>query len=89
MKYPNKTFIADFHYTSDFGVSKHIIVVTASDKETACQHLKDKLNYKGGPNDLIWLMDTNHITLYDQTGHKPLPVQARIIFNSHVMTQYN
>lgn len=89
IKYPNKTFVADFHHTSIFGVSNHVVIITASDKETACEYLKDKLSYEGTPNDLIWLMDTNHKTLYDQTGNKKLKVQAKILFNSHVMTQYN
>jgi len=81
---PNKTFVADFTYDHQFGTTTQVIIVTASDKETACQYLKDKVGYKGEPNDLIWLMDTNHPTIYDQTGSKPLEVQAKILYNTSV-----
>ncbi len=83
MLYPNKTYVLDTTELSFMGGrTKRVVVVVAKDAETACQHLKDKLNFDGVPNELIWLMDTNHKTLYEQTGQKPLEVQAKIMYNT-------
>jgi len=83
MQYPNKTYVLDTVRDSGFGNKrKQVIIVAAKDKETAAQHLKDKLGFQGVPNDLIWLMNTNHSTLYDQTGNKVLDVQAKILYNT-------
>jgi len=83
MQYPNKTYVLDTVKDSGFGNKrKQVIIVAARDKETAAQHLKDKLGFQGSPNDLIWLMNTNHSTLYDQTGNKVLDVQAKILYNT-------
>ena len=84
MEYPNKTFLLEHTQTSEFGTSKHFVLVVAKNKEIACQYLKDRLGFKGVPNDLVWLMDTNHPTIYDQTGNKPLPIQAKIIYNTTI-----
>jgi len=85
MKYPNKTFVLEHSQDTHFGTSKHVVMVVGNTKETACQYLKDKLGFKGEPNDLIWLMDTNHPTLYDQRGLKPLVIQAKIIYNTSII----
>ena len=87
MLYPNKTYILDTVKKTEFGnrkdvVRKHIVIVVAKDSDTACQHLKDKLGFDGVPNDLIWLMDCDHPTIYNLTGEKELPVQAKIIYNT-------
>ena len=60
MLYPNKTFVLDTETETEFGKRKHVVIIVAEDKETAAQYLKDKLGFKGSPNDLTWLMDTNH-----------------------------
>lgn len=82
MKHPNKTFVLDTMVDHNFGKRKHVVIVVAKDKETANAHLHKTLGHKGSPNDLIWLMDTDHPTLYDQTGNTPLEVQAKIIYNT-------
>jgi len=82
MLYPNKTFVLDTETETEFGKRKHVIIIVAEDKETAAQYLKDKLGFKGSPNDLTWLMDTNHPTIYDQTGKTALNVQAKIMYNT-------
>ena len=83
IQYPNKTFVLDLIKTGFKGyLIKHFIVVTAKDKETAAQHLSDTLGFGGHPNELVWLMDTNHPTIYDQTGNKPLAIQAKILYNT-------
>ena len=83
--HPNKTFVLDITKETGFGKRKHVVIVAAKDKETAAMYLKDKLGFDGVPNDLIWLMDTNHTTLYDQTGNKELNVQAKILYNTVVI----
>ena len=83
MNYPNKTFVLDTIKETGFGTKRrHIVLVAAKDKETAAEYLKDKLGFDGVPNDLTWLMSTNHVTLYDQTGNKELNVQAKILYNA-------
>ena len=93
MNYPNKTYVLDTIRDSGFGNKrKQVIIVAAQDAETAAQHLKDKLNFDGVANDLIWLMNTNHPTLYDQTEINKqysnilrmnvLNVQAKIMYNT-------
>ena len=85
MHYPNKTFVLDIVKTTNnmfLGTVKQVVVIVAKDAQTAAQHLKEKINFDGVANDLTWLMDTNHPTLYDQTGSKPLDVQAKILYNT-------
>ena len=86
MEYPNKTFVLDITKPTGFGgLRRHIIIVVAKNEIVAAQHLKDKLGFDGSANELIWLMDTNHPTLYDQTGNKQLTVQAKIMYNTTIM----
>lgn len=83
MNYPNKTFVLDTIKETGFGTKRrHIVMVAAVNKETAAEYLKEKLGFDGVPNDLTWLMSTNHVTLYDQTGNKELNVQAKILYNA-------
>jgi hypothetical protein len=84
MEYPNKTFLLNHTNESEFGKKQHIVLVVAENRDVACDYLKEKLGFKGVPNDLVWLMDTNHTTIYDQTGNKPLPIQAKIIYNTTI-----
>ena len=81
MEYPNKTFITEIH--TEFMGSKifKVVVVVAKNVDVAVQHLKDTIGFKGNKNNLTWLMDTNHRTIYDQRGDKPLEVQAKIMYN--------
>jgi len=86
IQYPNKTFVLDTVVDNLFGNSmKFVVVVAGKDKETACQHLRDTIGFKGIPNELVWLPDTNHPTLYDQRGDKPLDIQAKILYNASVL----
>ena len=82
VQYPNKTFVLDTEKDTAFGRRKHFVIVVAKDKETAAMYINDKLSGNVHPNDLTWLMDTNHPTLYDQTGKKELNVQAKILYNT-------
>ena len=84
--HPNKTFVLDIDNMSSFGdLRKHFVIVVADTKETAAMYIKDKLNYKCDPNELVWLMDCNHPTIYNQTGTKPLEVQVKIMYNTSVI----
>lgn len=86
VQYPNKTFVLDIEKVSVFGdLRKHVVIVVADTKGTAARHLKDKLGFDGEVNDLTWLMDCNHPTIYDQTGRKVLPIQAKIMYNTSVI----
>lgn len=89
MEYPNKTFVLEtINEPNLSGVTikrKHIIIVVADSKETACEYLKCNLGFNGVPNDLVWLMDCNYPTMYDQTGNKELNVQAKIMYNTVVL----
>jgi len=86
MEYPNKTFILDKIVEMPLGNEvikrKHIVIVAADNVETAAQYLRDKLGFEGVSNELTWLMNCDHITMYDQTGEKKLNVQAKIMYNS-------
>ena len=83
--HPNKTFVLDIIKDTGFGTKrKHVVIVAAKDKETAAMYLKDKLGFDGVPNDLTWLMNTDHITIYDQRGNVH-PVQAKILYNTVTM----
>lgn len=84
--HPNKTFILDKVVEQPIGNDvikrKHIVVIAASDKETAAQYLRDKLGFRGDANELQWLMNCDYTTMYDQTGTKELNVQAKILYNT-------
>ena len=80
IQYPNKTFVADFKNHVGFGITKHVIIIAAKDEETAQNYLEDKYGIRPL---LIWLMDCNHKTMYDQTGTKELKPQAKILYSTH------
>jgi len=84
MNYPNKTFVLDIEKQSELGGTRRrqFVIIVADSKETAAMYINDKLNGNIIPNELTWLMDTNHPTIYDQTGRKPLEVQAKIMYNT-------
>ena len=82
VQHPNKTFVLDIVKETAFGKRKQVVIVVADNEETATQYLKDKLGFKGVSNELIWLMGCNHPTIYNQTGTKPLEVQAKIMYNT-------
>ena len=84
VQHPNKTFVLDITKDTPFGKRKHIVIVAARDKETATQYLKDKLGFDGVPNELTWLMDCDHTTIYDQRGNVH-PIQAKIMYNTVTM----
>ena len=68
MNYPNKTFVLETVKDVGFGghQANQLVIVVADSKETATQHLKDKLNFKGVANELTWLMGCDHPTIYDR-----------------------
>lgn len=86
MEYPNKTYILDKVVELNLGDEtikrKHVVVVAAKNESIAAQYLKDKLGFEGSKHELTWLMNTNHTTMYDQTGNKELNVQAKILYNT-------
>lgn len=80
MQYPNKTYVAKYdRHVPVLGHLTKTVVIAARDKETAREHLIDKLG--SAPEELIWLMDCQYKTIYNQTGNKSLPVQAKILYN--------
>lgn len=86
MDYPNKTYILDKVVEQPIGNEvikrKHLVIVAAKNEKIAAQHLRDKLGFNGHERELVWLMNTNHTTMYDQTGKKELNVQAKILYNT-------
>ena len=82
MLYPNKTFVLDTETDTEFGKRKHFGILVAKDAETAAQYINEKLGGNCSANELTWLMDANYPTIYDQTGKKPLNVQAKIMYNT-------
>lgn len=82
--YPNKTFVFEKTYDHFFGTTTQVVVIAASDKETAAEHIKEKLGFDILPHELVWLMDANYKTIYDQTGRKPLEKQAQILYNTGI-----
>ena len=82
VQYPNKTFVLDTEKDTAFGRRKHFVIVVARDADTAAMYLMEKLGGNVHPNELTWLMDTNHPTLYEQNGEFPLTIQAKILYNT-------
>ena len=83
IQHPNKTFVLDIEKDTGFGGRRrHLVIIAAKNEEIATQYLKDKLGFNGVSNELVWLMNTNHTTMYDQTGNKELNVQAKILYNA-------
>ena len=82
MQYPNKTFV--YETTTDH---YHLVVIlVASSKEIGADYLKTKFPALDiHPNQLTWLMNCNHPTLYDQKGNKPLDVQAKIMYKTRTL----
>ena len=84
INYPNKTFVLDKTYDHFFGTSTQFVVIAASDKETACEHIKEKLGFDLNPNELMWLPDVNYKTIYNQNGSRPAEKQVQILYNHGV-----
>lgn len=87
MDYPNKTFVFDIERRSGFGDGKMktVIVLAAKNKEVGAKYLTELKGITIVPNQLVWLMDTNHKTMYDQKGEKPLKVQAKVLYSTSVI----
>lgn len=84
INYPNKTFVFETTYDHAFGTTTQIVIIVASDRETAIEHIKEKLGFDVGPNELTHLFDLNYKTIYNQTGSLPLEKQAQILYNTGV-----
>lgn len=81
---PNKTFVLDKTYDHFFGRTTQIVIIAASDKETAAKHINEKLGFEISPNELVSLTDANYKTIYDEKGQMPLEVQAKILYNTSI-----
>jgi hypothetical protein len=84
MEYPNKTYVAEYLREVGFKTKqtfKRTIIIAASDEDAAKAHLKVIVGSE--PDDLTWLMDTNHINFYNHSGSKPLELQAKILYSTH------
>ena len=85
MEYPNKTFILEKVAEVPFGDThtqrKHIILIVASDVETATKFLRNNLGFEGNSNELTWLPNLDHPTIYNQNA-EALKVQAKILYNT-------
>jgi hypothetical protein len=93
VQHPNKTFVLDIVKETIFPregeLLKRVVIVVADSAETAAMYLKEKLGFNGVANDLTWLMGCNHPTIYNQTGTKPLEVQAKIMYNTYAIIKNN
>ena len=61
---------------------KHVILIAASDAETAAKFLSRNLGFNGTATELIWLPNLNYQTIYDASGNEPLKLQAKIMYNT-------
>jgi hypothetical protein len=88
VQYPNKIFVADFVNKAELGFKdyniRYIIVIAAKDIDTAVDFLDAQFNIKPA---LTYIVNAGHQTLYDQTGNKPLNVQAKILYFSHTQVK--
>lgn len=85
INYPNKTFVFEKTYDHHFGTTTQIVIIAASDKETAIEYIKEKLEFSDvTSNDITWLMDVNYKTIYDQNGFKPSEKQVRILYSTGI-----
>lgn len=81
MQYPNKTYVGKYdRHVPVLGHLTKTVVIVARNEETAREHLIDKLG--SAPEELIWLMDCQYKTIYDQTGNKIVLPQAKILYNA-------
>ena len=84
MEYPNKIYVCEFKGSNNFsGESHFVIVIAASDIDTAKQYVKEKIGFDSEP---IWLMGAVYPTIYVQNGSKPERVQAKILSNNNFHT---
>ncbi len=89
MEYPNKIYVSEYKGESSFeGKSHFVIVVAASDYKTAREYVNKLI---GIDVDLRWLMNGQFPTIYTINGARPIPIQAKILYNGnyHTWMTYN
>jgi len=78
MEYPNRIFVLEYDYKNILGNHHFVIVVAASDFETAKEHVKKQIGFESDPT---WLMNAVYPTIYNTFGTKPEKIQAKILYN--------
>ena len=84
MDYPNKIFTLEFKGDNPLGGQSHFaIVVAASDKTTAEEHVHSLIGFKASAT---WLMGAVYPTIYTSNGERPEKVQVKILTNLNFHT---
>jgi len=84
MVLPNKIYVCEYKGPNDFdGQSHFVIVVAASDMQTARDFVKETIGIDEYP---VWLMNAGYPTIYNSNGSKPLDRQAKILSNCNFHT---
>jgi len=79
VQYPNKIYVCEYKGDNCFnGESHFVVIVAASDSETAKKHVKEKIGFDCEP---LWLMNAGYPTIYNTFGRTPLNVQVQILSN--------
>jgi hypothetical protein len=78
---PNKIYVSEYKGKDSFDKDCHfVIVVAASDMNTAKKHVKELIGIDVEPT---WLMGAVYHTIYNSTGNVPLTEQAKILSNNN------
>jgi|688.fasta_scaffold00478_86 hypothetical protein len=78
----NKIYVSEYKGEGSFPDYKsHFVIVTAADSiETCREWVKDIIGIDVEPT---WLMNSEYPTLYTSDSYKPLPKQAKILYNGN------
>jgi hypothetical protein len=84
MEYPNKIYVSEYKGGDFVGGTFHfVIVVAASDIDTAKQYVFEKIGITVNP---VWLMHSKYPIIYSSDGSVPLSTQAKILYNGNYHT---
>lgn len=76
----NKIYVSTHTHINYFEeTSSFTIVVAASSKEVAREHVKKIIGFDAEPT---WLMNAKYPTIYVSDGSVPHPIQAKILSNN-------
>lgn len=86
MEFPNKIFVSEYKGDNpQGGISHFVIIIAASDKTIAQQHIKQQIGIDKSPE---WMMNAVYPTIYTSDGSKPHPIQAKILYNGSFHTNF-
>ena len=78
MKFPNNIYLVDHNQPDGvYGESSWLVVIAASDIDTARMHVKAMIGIDAQP---ILLMGAHYPTIYTSDGRVPKEVQCKILY---------